>query len=96
MIFAEMQYDKHYSEIHADLVKFVQMHFSTVQFGLQGDSWIWIFNGSDKVEIDTFSSMRHQVKCASADSQLVTIVIEKLLTKYKLHIYPEPELEVHE
>ncbi len=84
MIFAEMQYEKDYSEFHNELVEFIRINFSEVKCGLQGDSWIWIFNGSDKVEIDTFSSMKHQVKCTSSDSKLLKEVIDILSTKYKL------------
>lgn len=35
-------------------------HFSSVESGLQGDSWIWILDGDEKVSIDSFTSMKHQ------------------------------------
>lgn len=35
MIFAEMEYRKHYSDFHAELLAFIGKHFSEVQSGLQ-------------------------------------------------------------
>ena len=96
MIFAEMEYQSDYSEFHLELVTFIESNFSNVKSGLQGDSWIWIFEGNDKVAIDTFLSMKHQVKCESSNSQLINKVIQTLSRKYKLHIYDKPELEPHE
>ncbi len=96
MIFAEIQYKEDYSAIHTKLVNFIQSNFSNVQSGLQGDSWIWVSENNDRVSIDTFSSMKHQVKCEKHDSALTNKVINILLKKYKLRIYKEPELEPHE
>jgi hypothetical protein len=53
MIFAEMEYQKHYSDFHAELLAFIGRHFSQVQAGLQGDSWIWILDGEEKRVIET-------------------------------------------
>ncbi len=64
--------------------------------GLQGESWIWIFEGDEKVAIDTFSSMDfHQIK-SSKHGTLVQRVIEILLLRYKVNVYQTPKLEAHE
>ena len=96
MIFAEMEYQSGYSDFHSELVTFIESNFSTVKSGLQGDSWIGIVEGNDKVAIDTFSSMKHQVKSESSNSQLMNTVIQTLSRKYKLHVYDGTELEPHE
>lgn len=95
MIFAEMEYQHHYSDFHAELLAFVEQRFSQVQSGHQGDSWIWILDGGEKVAIDTFSSMKHQVKSAKAGPH-VQRVIETLLLKYEVVVYEAPEWEGHE
>ncbi len=95
MVFAEMEYQKDYSDFHAELLTFIREHFSQVQAGLQGDSWIWIFDGGDKVAIDTFTSMKHQIKSSKAGAHVQT-VIETLLRQFALKVYEEPELEAHE
>jgi hypothetical protein len=96
MIFAEMEYDQHYSEIHFPLVDVVSLKFPNIEHGLQGDSWIWIFEGGEKVAIDTFSSMKHQVKSDTPNGSLAKKVIELLSTKFKLNEYHNPQLEPHE
>lgn len=95
MIFAELEYPEHYSDIHDELVEFLRAHFAVVQEGHQGDSWIWLTDGDEKVEVDTFSSMKHQIKSTS-DVQLVRKVLTILKGKYMLRIYEPPELEGHE
>jgi len=96
MIFANIDYEQDYSDVHQELVEFIKAHFDTVDSGLQGDSWIWIYDGEDKVEIDTFSSMKHQIKCASKQSPLVDKIIDLLASKYIVHKFSQPELEPHE
>ena len=96
MIFAELQYEQDYSEVHSELVEYLKSKYPSLDCGLQGDSWIWIFDGDEKVAIDTFSSMTHQIKSESPKGHLAKQVIEVLSTKYKLIEYDDPELEPHE
>jgi len=95
MVFAEMDYQKEYRDFHAELIAFVNRHFSQVDSGMQGDSWIWIFDNDEKVRLDTFSSMKHQIK-SQKNGWLVRRVIETLLLSYNVNVYEEPELEGNE
>lgn len=95
MIFAEMEYPGDYWDFHAELKTFLAAHFQEVQSGLQSDSWFWIFDGGEKVALDTFTSRNHQIKSASPGPH-VQQVIATLSGRYHLNIYPEPELEGHE
>ena len=96
MIFAVMEYEKHYSEIHDELVIFVKSKFPNIEYGLQGDSWIWIIENNDKVAIDTFSSMKHQIKSSNNEFILVNKVIDHISSKYKVVVYDTPELDADE
>jgi hypothetical protein len=96
MIFAELQYEQDYSAMHFELVDYLKSFFPNIQHGLQGDSWIWIFEGDEKVAIDSFSSMKHQVKSDTPESDLIEQVIATLSERYKLARYDDPELEPHE
>jgi hypothetical protein len=95
MIFAELEYEGDYDAIHHQLVAFLSKHFSRVDSGYQSDSWIWIFDGGEKVAVDSFSSMKHQVKSAKPGPH-VQGVIETLQREYKVTIYESPEFEAHE
>lgn len=95
MIFAELDCPEHYSEFHADLAVFIGRNFAKVETGLQGDSWLRILDGEVRVNIDTFTSMRHQIKSPKAGPH-VQRVIEILQCRYRLTIYEPPEFEDHE
>lgn len=95
MIFAEMEYPDDYWDLHDELKVYLSGHFERIESGLQSDSWVWIFDGDEKVVLDTFSSMKHQVK-AVGPTPLVQRVIGVLQLKYRVNAYPEAVLEEHE
>ena len=95
MIFADLNYSERYEEKHGDLCALLKSRFSHVESGLQSDSWIWIHFGEQKVAIDTFTSMTHQVKSACPGKH-VDDVIAVLKEKYVVLTYKEPEWESHE
>lgn len=95
-IFAELHYEQHYSEMHFELVEYLKSRYPDLDSGLQGDSWIWVFDGDEKVAIDTFSSMKHQIKSESSKGHLAKQIIAALSTRFELTEYGEPELEPHE
>ena len=85
LLIAELHYEPHYSEVHDQLVQFIRQHYPDVQSGLQGDSWIWVFQGSMKVAVDTFSAMKHQVKCLPESVELAEQLIDCLSTRYQVN-----------
>ncbi len=95
MIFAELEYEKHYSDVHAELVACLGRRFVRVQSGLQGDSWIWILDGEERVAVDTFTSMKHQIK-SPKEGVHVQKVIATLRRQFDVRVYEQPELEAHE
>lgn len=96
MIFAEIQYDDHYDEFHEHFLKYLKTHFAKVDAGLQSDFWIWIYEGERMVKVDTFSSMRHQIKSEDQNNPLIAKVIAVQQKKYKVVVYDEPLLVGHE
>ena len=95
MVFAEIEYACRYENVHSDLEALLRDSFSNVECGLQGDSWFWIFNDGTKVSVDTFSSMKHQVK-SDRSGRHVQQVIDALRRDYIVKVYDEPEVEPHE
>ena len=89
VIFAELEYQQHYSDVHDELLAFVRRHFSEVQAGHQGDSWIWILDGGEKVAIDTFTSMTHQIKSAAPGAH-VQSVVDTLRRQFDVKVYEQP------
>lgn len=95
MVFAELDYAAHYSRVHPELRALLESIFENVQSGLQGDSWFWILDGGERVEVDTFSSMTHQIKSARPGPH-VQKVIQALARKYRLRIHATPVRQPHE
>jgi hypothetical protein len=92
LTFAEIKYPSQYADAHAEIVTLLEGCFSNVRSGLQGDSWIWIVDADEKVAIDTFSSMTHQVKSYEA-GPLVQKVINALRTKFDVSVFEHPREE---
>lgn len=93
MIFAELMYSGRYEDFHDELLAFVRERFEEVESGIQGDSWIWITYRGERVALDTFTSMRHQVKSRKPGLH-VEKVIAALKEKFAVNEYARPEPEV--
>lgn len=96
MIFGEIVHEEHYYDVFPELLELVKSEFIEIQSGVQGDAWIWIFENSEKVAIDSFTSMRFQLKSDRSGAIFLEKVITVLQKKYKLYLYKEPEAEGHE
>ena len=95
MIFAQFEYAEHYAEVHESLVSCLEDRFARVEEGLQGDSYIWIWLDGEKVAVDTFTAMKHEVKSERPGPHVVR-VLDALKEHWTLRVYPEPESEAHE
>ena len=95
MIFAEITYLECYQEKHDDLCALLKRSYSHVEAGLQSDSWIWIHFGDEKVAVDTFTSMTHQVK-SLRPGRHVDDVIAVLKEHFAVSVFEEPLWEAHE
>jgi hypothetical protein len=95
VIFAELDYSGTYESFHSQLGAFLEKNFQHLESGLEGDSYFWIFDGDDKVAIDTFTSMKHQVK-ASAGGPHVQKVLYALAREFNVKVLEQPQLEGHE
>jgi hypothetical protein len=95
VIFADMKYPETYEQFHEELGGFLAAHFPRLQSGLQGESWFWILEDEEKVAIDTFHSMKHQVK-AERPGPLVQKVLDVLRARYEVDVYDHPVREPHE
>lgn len=96
MVFAELRYPGHYSDQHDAIVECLINIFTELQHGHQGDSWIWIGEGEDKVSIDTFYSMTHQIRASTRDTPLLAPVLDQLQLSFDIEIYREPQPDPYE
>lgn len=73
VIFAELSRE-HFDEILSRLLQ----HFRNIQFGSQGDDWIWIYVDDEKIEIDSFFSIELEVKGRRRQARAATSILELL------------------
>ena len=83
VIFAELKRG-HFDEIRQE----AQKRYTKVQYGSQGDDWIWLHYDDDKIEIDSFYSMELEMKGSKnkqhfADEILSWMQPEWIITKFE-------------
>ena len=88
-IFAELNRDK-----FDEILQTLKSHFENVESGRQGDDWIWIHLGDDKIEIDSFFSMNLEVKGMYKYLPVVQQILQELDADWVLEIFdpPKPDL----
>ena len=89
VIFAELDRDR-FDEILQALTKY----FENIQYGRQGDDWIWIHVGEDKVEIDSFFSMQLEVKGKYKYLETVRQVIQKMENDWIVQVFNPPKADL--
>jgi len=95
MIYGEIETDKSYYDFYDELLAYVKKNFKDVESGLQGDAYIWIKKLDEKVALDTFTSMRFEIKSIE-NGTLAQDVIKTLQRQYPISLYTKPESEAHE
>lgn len=88
VIFAELHRDK-FDEILQSLTG----PFKDIQFGSQGDDWIWIHLGDDKIEIDSFYSMELDVKGKYKHYAVAKQVVRKMDASWIIQIFGPPKID---
>lgn len=89
VIFAELNRN-HFDEILQSLTE----HFEHIQSGRQGDDWIWIHLGNEKIEIDSFYSMELEVKGRFAYHTVVMQIIQKMKDNWILQVFDPPKMDL--
>ena len=88
VIFAELNRDK-FEDILDRLMKF----YPSVQFGRQGDDWIWIHVEDDKIEIDSFFSEQLEVKGRQRHSKTVKHILQIIEKEWILKRFDPPKVD---
>ncbi len=86
VIFAELERDN-FEEILARLMQY----YPGIQSGRQGDDWIWVRFGDDKVEIDSFTSMQLEVKAKRQQSAVARKLVSLMEPRWVLQVFDPPK-----
>ena len=88
VIFAELNRER-FDEILQTLTG----HFNDIQYGRQGDDWIWIHLGDDKIEIDSFFSMQLEIKGKYRHYKIAKQVLQNIEKNWILQVFDPPMLD---
>jgi hypothetical protein len=89
VIFAELNWAKF------DLIlKTLMDHFENIEYGRQGDDWIWIPLVDDKIEIDSFYSMNLDLKGKYDRLPFVRQIIQELRDNWILEVFDPPKIDM--
>lgn len=89
VIFAELNRDKF--EV---ILQTLQKHFLDIQFGRQGDDWIWINFANEKIEIDSFYSLNLEVKGKRKQYSIAKEILSRLDKDFFLTVFDPPKVDL--
>ena len=89
VIFAELNRDK-FEDILDRLMKF----YPSIQFGRQGDDWIWVHVDDEKIEIDSFFSEQLEVKGRQRHSKTVRHILQVIEKEWILKRFDPPKTDL--
>jgi hypothetical protein len=89
VIFAELNRD-HFEEILRVLIG----QFDNIESGRQGDDWIWIHLGDDKIEIDSFYSMNLEVKGRYMHHAVAKQLIQRMEDDWIIQVFNPPKMDL--
>jgi hypothetical protein len=89
VIFAELRRDK-----FEDIVQALSICFENIQYGSQGDDWIWVHLREDKIEIDSFFSMNLEVKGKFKHLPIIKQILQMLKDELILQIFDPPKIDM--
>ena len=88
VIFAELERDK-----FDEIVQTLANHFENIQYGSQGDDWIWVHVEDDKIEIDSFFSMQLEVKGKYKYLPVSKRILKMLKDEWVLKVFDPPKID---
>lgn len=85
VIFAELSREK-----FEDILDRLMKYYPSIQFGRQGDDWIWVHVEDDRVEIDSFTSEQLEVKGRLKHSKTVKHILQVIEKEWILKRFDPP------
>lgn len=89
VIFSELDRDR-----FDEILQTLKEHFEQIQSGRQGDDWIWIHLGEDKIEIDSFYSMQLEIKGKYKHLTVAAQIIQHMDRDWILQVFDPPKIDM--
>jgi hypothetical protein len=75
------------------IVERLKRHFKNIEYGRQGDDWIWVHHKKEKIEIDTFFSNNLEVKGRRRQYQASNEILKALEDEWIIKIFSPPRVD---
>ena len=86
-----------FAELHRDnfdeILQSPTEQFKDIQSGRQGDDWIWVHIGEDKIEIDSFFSMQLEVKGKYKQQATATQILQNMQDNWVIQVFDPPKID---
>lgn len=89
VIFAELKRD-----FFGDIRQEVEKRYPKIQYGSQGDDWIWLHYGDDKIEIDSFYSMELEMKGLKDKQDFADEILSWMKPEWIIAIFEPPKIDM--
>lgn len=89
VIFAELNREK-----FEDILDRLMKYFQGIQFGRQGDDWIWVHVEDERIEIDSFTSEQLEVKGRRKHSKTVQDILRFIEKEWILNRFNPPKKDL--
>jgi hypothetical protein len=89
VIFAELK--RNYFD---DIRQEVENRYTNVQYGSQGDDWIWLHYGDDKIEIDSFYSMELEMKGLKDKQDFADEILSWMKPEWIIARFEPPKIDM--
>ena len=89
VIFAELDRNR-----FDEILQSLKQQSETLEHGRQGDDWIWVHFGTEKIEIDSFYSMNLELKGRRGQSEMVGQILQELKDIWILQVFNPPKIDM--
>lgn len=89
VIFAELKRNN-----FEEILQSLQKHFQNIQFGRQGDDYVWVDFSNERIEIDSFYSENLEVKSKRKNFSLVKNILSRLESDCLIQVFDPPKVDL--
>ena len=89
VIFAELKRD-HFDDIRQE----VEKRYTKIQYGSQGDDWLWLHYSDGKIEIDSFYSMQLEMKGPKRKKDFADEILSWMQPEWIITTFNPPKIDL--
>lgn len=77
-----------------EILQALESHLENIQSGRQGDDWIWIQLGEEKIEIDSFYSRNLEMKGKYKQLTIAMQILQQMDDAWVIQFFDPPKIDL--